>query len=238
MLIEAGRVSIDGRVAQLGDRANADRQRIAVDGRPIAGGALLAITLMMNKPSGVVVSARDEHGRRTIYDLLPGAPSGLRYAGRLDRDTEGLLLLTTDGQLAFRLAHPRYRVDKVYDATVDGEPTPAALSALRSGITLEDGRTAPAQARLIGRVRGPAGARRARVRLVLHEGRKRQVRRMLETVGHPVRRLVRTRVGGLRLGQLPPGAARPLTTGELVHLNELVGLGGGSEEPDAAARED
>jgi len=228
-LIEAGRVTVDDRVATLGERADPERQRIVVDGRLLSGTPPV-LTLMLHKPAGVVVSASDEHGRRTVYDLLPSAPPGLRYVGRLDRDSEGLLLLTTDGRLAFRLTHPSYGVDKVYEATVEGEPTPEALGALERGVALDDGRTAPAHARLLGRVRGPAGARRSRVRLVLREGRKRQVRRMLEAVGYPVRRLVRTRVGGLQLGTLPPGAARPLDASELERLRALVGLDGEARE--------
>ena len=224
VLIAAGRVTVDGRVARLGERVDAARQSVAVDGRAIARAAPPPRTLILNKPPGVLVSRRDEHGRRTVYDLLPGAPPGLRYAGRLDRDSEGLLLLTTDGRLAFRLAHPRYGVEKVYEVTVDGEPSPAALQALRRGVLIEDGPSAPAGARLLGRPRGPEGPRRSRVRLVLHEGRKRQVRRMLQAVGHPVRRLVRTRVGSLDLGTLPPGAARELTDAELGELYALVGL--------------
>lgn len=223
-LIAQGRVTVDGRVARAGERADPGRQLIAVDGRPVAAAPAPRRTLMLHKPRGVVVTRRDERGRRTVYDLLPGAPPGLRYAGRLDRDSEGLLLLTSDGRLAFRLAHPRYGVEKVYEATVEGEPGGAALAALRGGILLGDGETAPARARLLGRPRGPAGARRSRVRLVLHEGRKRQVRRMLEAVGHPVRRLVRTRVGPLELGALPPGAARPLTGAELAELYAHVAL--------------
>ena len=224
-LIAQGRVTVDGRVARAGERADPGRQLIAVDGRPVASAPAPLRTLMLHKPTGVVVTRSDERGRRTVYDLLPGAPPGLRYAGRLDRDSEGLLLLTTDGRLAFRLAHPRYGVEKVYEATVEGEPGAAALAALRRGLVLEDGPTAPARARLLGRARGPAGAGRARVRLALREGRKRQVRRMLEAVGHPVLRLVRTRVGPLELGALPSGAARPLAPDELDALYGLVSLG-------------
>ncbi len=223
-LVAAGRVSVDGRPARPGERADPRRQRIAVDGRALPREAPPRRRLMLHKPPGILVSRRDERGRPTVYDLLPGAPPELRYAGRLDRDSEGLLLLTTDGRLAFRLTHPRYGVEKVYEATVEGEPQPGALATLRRGVALEDGTTAPARARLLGRPRGAAGARRSRVRLVLHEGRKRQVRRMLEAVGHPVARLVRTRLGPLELGTLPPGSARELTPAEIDALYRAVGL--------------
>ena len=223
-LIAAGRVTVDGRPARTGERADPRRQRIAVDGRALPPQAPPARTLVLNKPRGVVVSRRDERGRPTVYDLLPGAPPALRYAGRLDRDSEGLLLLTTDGRLAFRLTHPRYGVEKVYEATVQGEPRPEALAALRRGVALSDGTTAPARARLLGGRRGAGAAGRSRVRLVLHQGRKRQVRRMLEAVGHPATRLVRTGLGPLELGALAPGTARALAPAELDALYRAVGL--------------
>jgi 23S rRNA pseudouridine2605 synthase len=216
-LIAAGRVSVNGQVATLGVRADPEHDRIAVDSELFTPRGA-PVVWMLHKPPGYVVSARDERGRPTVYALLRRAPAGLRHVGRLDRDSEGLLLLTNDGELAHRLTHPRYGVAKTYEAEVAGEPNAAALRALRTGVDLDDGRTAPAEVELVAR-----GAH-ARVRLRLREGRKREVRRMLAAVGTPVRRLVRTEFAGLRLGALAPGEARPLAPRELARLRALVGL--------------
>ena len=218
-LIVAGRVAIDGRVATLGERADLLTNVVTVDGQPVEAPSATA-TWMLHKPRDIVVSASDERGRRTVYDLLRGAPPGLRYVGRLDRDSEGLLLLTTDGELAHRLAHPRYEVVKTYEATVAGVPGGEALARLRRGVPLEDGVTAPAEVEVVSVE--PGG--RALVRLGIHEGRKREVRRMLAAVGHPVERLVRTRFAGVELGGLAPGASRPLAADEEQALRALVGL--------------
>jgi len=223
-LIKAGRVTVDGRTASLGESADPESQHIAVDGIRITL-TDAAATYVLNKPSGVVVTASDERGRRTIYDLLadvlPDAPANLRYVGRLDRDTEGLLILTTDGELAHRLAHPRYEVLKVYEAFVDGVPDRGDLERLSSGVMLDGVLTAPAEVALLDVLPGRANSR---IRVALHEGRKRQVRRMLQAVGHPVRQLRRVELGGLRLGRLRPGEIRPLTRAEEGHLRTLVGL--------------
>ncbi len=210
-LIAAGRVTVDGVVATLGTRVDPARALIAVDGRPLRfdtrGGAGQApVTLALHKPFGVVVTTSDERGRATVFDVLqqamPAIPPGLRYVGRLDRDTTGLILLTTDGELANRLTHPRYHVEKVYEAIVDGELTDASLTRLRRGVQLDDGMTAPADvARLANGV----------IRIAIHEGRTRQVRRMFEAVGVRVRRLRRIAVGPVRLGNLREGEVRPLT---------------------------
>lgn len=216
-LIVARRVTIDGRVATLGERADLATQRVELDGHGLTPRSD-AVVWMLHKPDDVVVSAADELGRRTVFELLPNAPAGMRYVGRLDRDTEGLLLFTTDGELAHRLTHPRFEVTKTYEATVEGEPTPAQIELLRRGVRLDDGMTAPAAVDLLSR--GP----RATVRLVLREGRKREVRRMLAAVGHPVMRLVRGAFGTVALGDLPPGQARPLTVDEEQGLRALVGL--------------
>ena len=227
-LIRAGRVHVDGAPAVIGQRADPAASRITVDGAPLTA-EQPALTIMLHKPPDVVVSAVDERGRRTVFELIGEVPAGLRHVGRLDRDSEGLLLLTTDGELAHRLAHPRHEVAKIYEALVDGRPSAATLARLRAGIGLDDGPTRPAEAELLFREGGGAGeggaaAEGAWVRLVLHEGRKRQVRRMLAAVGHPVRRLIRTRVGTLELGDLPPGEARPLTAREEETLRAAVGL--------------
>ena len=218
-VIAHGRVTVDGTVATLGVRADPDTQHIAVDGHPIQL-ETREVTMLMHKPTGVVVTAHDEEGRKTIYDLLPGAPSHLRYVGRLDIDTSGLLILTTDGELAHRLTHPSREVEKEYEAWVAGVVPEDALEQLRRGVRLEDDdRTRPA---LVERLPGEEPP--TRVRLVIHEGRYRQVRRMFEAVGHGVFRLQRTRMGPLELGDLPLGQARELTPEEESALREVVGL--------------
>lgn len=194
-----------------------EADRVTLHGRPVE-----PVTrfhhLALHKPAGVVVTARDPEGRTTVFDLL--RDSGARRliaVGRLDAATTGLLLLTDDGELANRLAHPRHKVPKEYLAVVAGIPGERDLRALREGVELEDGRTLPAQAELVA-----AGRAQARVRLVIREGRNRQVRRMLEAVGHPVRQLERTGFGPVRLGRLRPGGWRKLRPEELESLREAV----------------
>jgi 23S rRNA pseudouridine2605 synthase len=204
-LIRAGRVTVNGEVGELG-AAVGDGDVVAVDGRTVAPQELAY--LMLHKPSGVVTTASDPQRRRTVVDLVE-SPQRVYPVGRLDRDTTGLLLLTNDGELANRLAHPRHGVDKTYVVEVEGDPPPEAIRRLAEGVELDDGPTAPARARRLG-----AG----RLELVIHEGRNRQVRRMCEAVGHPVRRLHRTAYGPLELGTLAPGHWRPLTTEEVAAL--------------------
>jgi 23S rRNA pseudouridine2605 synthase len=210
-LIRAGRVTVDGRVAHLGDRVDPGRQRVEVDGVrvPIHPGLRY---YALNKPRGVVTTTRDPQRRADVSTYLPPGPR-VFAVGRLDRDTEGLLLLTNDGELANRLMHPRYGVEKEYLAEVDGRPGAWVLSRLARGIDLEDG---PARARS-ARMAGGSGDRAA-IRIVMTEGRKREVRRMLEAVGYPVRRLVRVRVGPVRLGRLRPGEVRELEPSEIRRL--------------------
>lgn len=207
-LIAAGRVTVDGRTARLGDRADPARQRVEVDGVRVAPPPG-AVVYLLNKPAGVVSTAADTHGRRTVCDLVPAEPR-VFPVGRLDLDTEGLLLLTNDGELAQLLTHPRHGLPKEYLAEVEGIPGPAALRRLREGVELEDGRTAPARVRLVQTAGG-----RAALAIELREGRKRQVRRMCAAVGHPVVRLVRTRIGPLTDPHLLPGAWRLLRPGEV-----------------------
>ena len=160
---------------------------------------------LLNKPRGVVTTAADTHGRATVVELVPSEPR-VFPVGRLDTETEGLLLLTNDGELTHRLTHPSFGVDKEYLAEVEGSPSPAAVRRLREGVELEDGRTAPAKVAVVP----PRG-----LRIVIHEGRNRQVRRMCEAVGHPVVRLVRTRIGPLAERDLPPGGWRTLSIAEV-----------------------
>ncbi len=204
-LIKAGRVTVNGRPGQLNTLVGA-RDRVAVDGEEVARQRLAYV--LLHKPEGVVTTARDPQRRLTVVDLVPHEPRVVPV-GRLDVDTTGALLLTNDGPLAHQLAHPRYGVEKTYVADVEGDPDEAALQRLRDGVGLDDGRTAPAKARRLGR---------GRVELVLHEGRTHQVKRMLEAVGHPVRRLHRPAYGGLTLDGLEPGAWRELTDREVERL--------------------
>lgn len=218
-LIASGRVQVNGHVATLGEQADPERDAIIVEGVPLAPLEPRRATWMMHKPVGYLVTAADDRGRPTVYDLLPAdAPPDLRYVGRLDFDTSGLLLLTTDGELAHRLTHPRYEVWKTYEAEVASMPDARALDRLRSGVPLEDGMTAPARVQVVRR--GP----RPLVELQLREGRKREVRRMLAAVGSPVVNLRRTAFGGLSLAALPSGRARPVTAEEERALRALVGL--------------
>ncbi len=210
-LIAEGRVTVDGDVATLGRRVDPDTARVEVDGVPISVRPGL-VHYLLNKPAGVVTTASDPQGRPTVLDLVPADPR-VFPVGRLDAATEGLLLLTNDGDLAHRLTHPSFGVEKEYLAEVATPPTRGELRRLREGVDLEDGRTAPARVTLV-----PPRA----VRLVIHEGRNRQVRRMLDAVGHPVRRLVRTRIGPLTDRRLRPGEWRPLTPAEVRSLEEQV----------------
>jgi 23S rRNA pseudouridine2605 synthase len=209
-LIAAGRVTVNGEPAALGRRVDPEHDLIEVDGAAVGTKPGL-VHYLLNKPGGVVTTAKDPHGRPTVVELVPTEPR-VFPVGRLDADTEGLLLLTNDGELANRIAHPRHGVAKEYLATVDtpgGPVSPAAIRALREGVVLDDGQTAPAK------VSQPSPGV---LRITIHEGRNRQVRRMCDAVGHPVTRLVRTRIGPVRDHRLAPGAWRPLTADEVREL--------------------
>ena len=210
-LIADGHVRVNGEVADLGRRVEVATDLVEVDGVPIGVREGL-VYYLLHKPRGVVTTASDPQGRLVVVDLVPSSPR-VFPVGRLDTDTEGLLLLTNDGQLAHRLTHPSFGVEKEYLAEVEGTPTPAAVRRLREGIELDDGPTAPAKVALVA----PNG-----LRIVIHEGRNRQVRRMCEAVGFPVVRLVRTRVGVLVDRSLKPGEWRPLETGEVRALEKAV----------------
>jgi 23S rRNA pseudouridine2605 synthase len=215
VLIREGRVRVNGEPGEL-NTVVGKRDLVEVDGVRVERQPLSY--LLLHKPSDVVTTASDPHGRRTVVDLVPSEPRVVPV-GRLDADTSGALLLTNDGDLAHRLAHPRYGVPKVYEAEVEGTPALDELELLRSGIELEDGVTAPAEVRVVGR-----STRASRLELTLHEGRKHQVKRMCEAVGHPVRRLHRVRYAGLDLAGLEPGEWRELTKDEVAALRADVGL--------------
>ena len=224
-LIGDGRVTVDGEIAVLGQRIDPEVAVVAFDGVRV-GSAPGLVHYALNKPAGVVTTASDPQGRPTVLELVPAEPR-VFAVGRLDLDTEGLLLLTNDGDLAQALTHPSHGVDKEYLAEVEGEPGPGALRALRQGVELDDGRTAPATVGVVS-----PGV----LRIVIHEGRNRQVRRMCETVGHPVRRLVRTRIGPFSDRSLRPGQFRVLTPAEVRSLGVAAAGGGARDEggPSAA----
>lgn len=218
-LILEGRVSVDGEVVtELGKRVDPTTAVIHVDGErvPTAPGV---VVLMMNKPRGVITSMSDERGRECVGDLIGQWPKGIFHVGRLDADTEGLLLLTNDGELANRLGHPSHEVAKTYRATVRGPISKQALRDLREGIELDDGPIACDSARVIQRLTD-----RSLVEVVLHSGRNRIVRRMLDAVGYPVVDLVRTRIGPLHLGRMRPGEVRELEGADLRALYTAVNL--------------
>jgi 23S rRNA pseudouridine2605 synthase len=218
-LIGEGRVEVDGQIVRrFGAKVDPEHQIIKVDGRRIPSRQDQAY-LALNKPTGVLSAMSDDRGRKTLADLLPGDDDRLFHVGRLDFDTEGLILLTNDGELANRLAHPSYGVLKTYMAEVTG-PVPAAVGRrLIAGVELEDGMARADKFRVVD-----TSGRRALVEIILHEGRKHIVRRMLAEVGHPVSRLVRTQLGPVKLGRLAPGTCRKLTTAEIGELYAAVGL--------------
>lgn len=212
-IVRAGRVTVGGEVVRDPARDVGDDDGVAVDGRSLRG-AEARVVHALHKPPGVVCTARDTHGRRTVLDLVPSAGARLYPVGRLDADSTGLILVTNDGELANLLTHPSYEVDKTYRADVGGGPVrEPALRALREGIVLDDGRTAPAKVRQV---------RSGVLELTIHEGRKRQVRRMCEAVGHPVRALQRVRFGPLALGGLAEGSSRRLSVAEVDRLRRAA----------------
>lgn len=216
-LIAAGRVEINGRMATLGDRLDPAVDQVRVDGSKVNVNPELR-TFALHKPRGVTTTMRDPHAERDLSGFLP---KGVHVfpVGRLDRDTEGLLLLTNDGSLAHRLTHPRYAIEKEYLAEVDRPPSHRQLARLRRGVELDDGTARALDARSAGGTAGRGG-----VRLVMVEGRKREVRRMLDAVELPVRRLVRVRVGPIRLGKLRPGDVRELEPEDVRALFRATGL--------------
>src|SRR3954453_14855993 len=211
-LIKAGRVTVNGELGQLNTFVGADDD-VRLDGKPLTKQRVAYV--LLHKPAGVVTTARDPQGRVTVVDVVDH-PARVVPVGRLDAETTGALLLTNDGELAHRLAHPRYELDKVYEVECWKQPTDADLARLRAGVELAHGPTRPAG---VSRIDG------ARIELVLHEGRNRQVRRMVEAVGHRVKRLHRSRYGPLTLGGLEPGAWRELEASEVQRLRSTAAPG-------------
>ncbi|HTE86960.1 MAG TPA: pseudouridine synthase [Dehalococcoidia bacterium] len=229
-MIADGRVGVNGEIVKrMGTLADPERDAITVDGTAL-GPPPEPVYLVVNKPRGYVTTTRDERGRPVVMDLVYKTRERVFPVGRLDMDSEGLLLLTNDGELAQRLTHPSHEVDKEYLALMSGTPDAKALRELRRGIALEGRRTAPATAEVIPPPSGmETGAGQTWLRVVLKEGRKRQVRLMCEAVGHPVERLIRVRIGPLRLRGLVPGRVRELTPNEIERIREAAGLVGGRD---------
>lgn len=210
-LIQQGRVAVNGIPAALGTKVDPTRDTITVDGTLLRPPQSRPVYLMLYKPRGYITTRKDPHAPRTVMELLKDAPAQVFPVGRLDADSEGLLLFTNDGVFANRLMHPRYKLPKTYLVWVQGIPSSRVLEQLREGVPLEDGTTAPAQVKPIRSKDG-----QTLLEIVLYEGRKRQIRRMCQAVGHPVQRLKRVAIGNLRLPRdLKPGQWRPLTDTEL-----------------------
>ncbi|WP_307816369.1 pseudouridine synthase [Nocardioides limicola] len=222
-LMLAGEVEVDGEVVtRLGTKVDPTTAVVRVSGKRLPP-ASDKVYLVLNKPRGVVSTMSDPEGRRTLTDLVADRPERLFHVGRLDTDTSGLLLLTNDGDFAHRMAHPSYEVDKTYVAEVEGEVTRATLQRLLAGVTLEDGPVTVSRAKLMQQGQGNARGR-SLVELVIHEGRNRIVRRLLDHVGHPVRRLTRTAIGPVRLHGLAAGELRELSSAELGELLDAAAL--------------
>jgi len=224
-LIVAGRVLVNGERAVLGQRVDVERDRVTLDGAPLAVAPDL-VHYLLHKPAGVVTTADDPEGRPTVTGLVPSEPR-VFPVGRLDADSEGLLVLTNDGELTHRLTHPSFGVDKEYLVETDGVPSAGALRRLRQGVELDDGVTAPAKVGVVA-----PGV----LRIVVHEGRNRQVRRMCEAVGHPVRRLVRTRIGPVSDARLRAGQWRPLTAAEVRALARTASRRDGAGQQGSGGR--
>lgn len=219
-LILEGRVKVDGEtVTTLGTRIDTSKQRVILDGKRIRPGTD-RLYLMMNKPRGILTTLRDPYGRPTIADLLHDVSRRVYPVGRLDMDSEGLLFLTNHGEMAYRLLHPSFKVQKKYIVTVNTLPTRKDLEKLRSGVEIEGGvRTGPCRIKILRKLK-----RQAVLEVILIEGRKRQIRLMLKAIGHSVLRLQRTEMGTLRLGNLKPGSHRDLTPKEISDLKEAARL--------------
>ena len=218
-IIASGRVTVNGVPATVGMSVDPDADTVCLDGKPLGEERL--VYLVLNKPPNVVTSVKDTHGRKTVLDCIHPPQGRVFPVGRLDIDVTGALLLTNDGELAYRLTHPRFRADKVYLAKVEGKMLPEEARRLETGVELEDGKTASCRVTIV-----KEDLRATLVRLVLHEGRKRQVKRMCAAVGHPVWELRRISFGGVDVKGLDPGAWRHLSPSEIKGLGKLVGLNG------------
>jgi 23S rRNA pseudouridine2605 synthase len=219
--IAEGRISVNGRVVlELGEKIDPARDRVQANGRPVRAEAERPLYILLHKPAGRVVSVKDPFGRPTVMDLLKHLPARVYPVGRLDLETEGVLLLTNDGELALRLTHPRYGVTKIYEVRVEGEPGEEALDKVRRGVFLEGLRSAPARVLVLHRGRGDTT-----LKVEIHEGRKREIRKLFEAVGFPVVRLVRREFAGLTLDGLKPGEWRYLRTAEVARLKKMAGAG-------------
>ncbi len=217
-LISAGRVVVDGKTAKLGTEVTG-KEKIQLDGKAIEVGEVKKVYFLMNKPKGVVTTSKDTHGRKTVIDLVPSRRERVFPVGRLDQDTTGLLILTNDGELAYRLTHPKYGVEKKYQLLVDGRVKKDEVEGMKNGIRLEEGMTGKAKVRVIEE-NDEVGL----IEMVIHEGKKRQIRRMCEVVGWDLRELRRVAVGSVELGKLKEGEVRSLTEEELSGLKRKVGL--------------
>ncbi|MGM9558750.1 pseudouridine synthase [Anaerovibrio slackiae] len=229
-LILAGRVTLNGRVVtELGTQADGEQDVIAIDGASISA-PKQKLYFLLNKPKRCISAVRDDRGRRTVIDLLPEVEEYIYPVGRLDYDTEGLLLLTNDGDLMNGLLHPRYEIEKTYIAKAQGVVTGEDIKKLCRGIMLEDGMTAPARAKLLERADNGSWCR---VQLTIHEGRNRQVRRMLQAIGHRVHELKRVAFAGLTLEGVPRGGYRSLTGEEVARLKKIAGTAAGKPAGNA-----
>ena len=216
-LIEEGRVQVNGETAHVGDSVDPATDQVTFDGRPVVEDT--KVYIILNKPKGVVTTAKDTNGRPTVLDSIGGINARVFPVGRLDMDVQGALLLTNDGELAHRLMHPSYHVDKVYLAWVHGIMSPETAVKMEWGVELEDGLTAPATVVIL-----QTGEQDSLVRLILHEGRKREVKRMCAAVGHPVRSLQRVSIAGIHVKDLRPGEWRNLTAREVERLLRLTDM--------------
>jgi 23S rRNA pseudouridine2605 synthase len=222
-LIQQGRVSLNGKtVTELGTKADPERDEIKVDGRRIRTRQPQRY-ILLNKPRGYITSRSDPEGRPTVMDLLRAVKEYIYPVGRLDYDSEGLLLLTNDGELAARLTHPRHEVEKVYEARVRGVPDERTLERLERGVTIDGRRTAPAKVRVSDPIHKASGEQTL-IEISIHEGRQRQVRKMFETIGHPVVRLRRVRIGPIEDPDIPIGHWRELTPQEVAKLRRTAGM--------------
>jgi pseudouridine synthase len=216
--IAEGRITVNGRVVlELGEKVDPVKDKVVAGGKPVRGEEERQVYILLNKPAGLVVSVKDPFGRPTVMDLLKHLPARVYPVGRLDLETEGALLLTNDGDLALKLTHPRYGVTKTYEARVEGDPTEADLDKIRHGIFLEGRKSAPARIMVLRR-----SHRHTSLKAEIHEGRKREIRKLFEAVGYPVDGLTRVDFAGLTLEGLKPGQWRYLKTAEVQKLKKLA----------------